>query len=37
MTRRDPEPLHYALVAIAVGLLVGCAIIALGVWGSGRI
>jgi len=35
--RRQPQPWQAALFSIAVGLLIGAAIVALGVWGSGKL
>lgn len=36
-SRRHTEPWQAALCSIALGLLIGAAIIALGVWGSGKL
>ncbi len=36
-SRRHPEPWQAALCSIALGLLIGAAIVALGVWGSGKL
>lgn len=35
--RRRPQPWQAAIVSIVVGLLIGAALIALGVWGSGKL
>jgi len=34
---RHPEPWQAAIFSIALGLLIGAAIVALGVWGSGKL
>jgi hypothetical protein len=36
-SRRHPKPWQAALCSIALGLLIGAAIVALGVWGSGKL
>lgn len=36
-SRRPPEPWQAALCSVALGLLIGAAIVALGVWGSGKL
>lgn len=35
--RRQPRPWQAALVSIVLGLLIGAVIVALGVWGSGKL